>query len=298
MPTLAEIISTTRNRLLGVGSYTDRSVELTQDLDEGSPAIVVDEVPGTPSVVEIGLEKIRIKRVDSSSKTLFAYSFGRGYDASLQSAHANGSEVVLNPMIPAMTIAREINSVLDAMYPLLYGVQTLDVVYEHSSDNPFVLPGEAVDVVAVFRETVHGNGWERVDEWRFEPDSGQGFIAGVAPGRNIRVVYATRIGKFDLTDPNVADADFAATTGLEDRVANLLGLGVAYRLAPYYDFGKLNSTGAEARVDGGGKSAGVGVNIADRFYQEFQVGLEQEAAVLHKQHPIRLHREKVGYRSW
>jgi hypothetical protein len=298
---LGEIISTTRHRLLGVGSYSDRSTELAQELDEGSPQIVVEEIPGgkTGGVVEIGLEKIRIKRADDATNTLTAFSFGRGYDASLQSSHAQGSEVVFAPLIPAMTIAREINSVLDSLYPTLYAVRTLDAVYTHTPESPFVLPDEAIDVVAVFRSDTHGNGWSRVDEWRFEPDSGQGFIAAIPSGRDIRVVYATRIGRFDLSDPNIVDADFAIATGLEDRVSNLLGMGVAARLAAYYDVGKLGSTGPEARVDGGGKSAGAGLQVADRFYQEFQASLEQEAAVLHKQHPIRIHREKVGGRwTW
>ena len=301
MPTLEEIISTTRHRLLGVGSYHDRSCELQVDLDEGSPTIVVDAIPGGKGgqIIEIGLEKIRIKRADEATNTMTAYAFGRGYDASLQSSHAVGSEVTFSPVVPAMTIAREVNSVLDSLYPLLYAVRTLDAVYSHTPETPFVLPDEAVDVVAVFRADTNGDGWSRVDEWRFEPDSGQGFVAAIPSGRNVRVVYATRIGSFDLSDPNVIDADFAVVTGLESRVSNLLGMGVAARLAPYYDMGKLGSTGAEARVDGGGKSAGAGVNVADRFYQEFQSSLDQEASVLHKQHPLRLHREKIGYRySW
>lgn len=298
MPTLEEIISTTRHRLLGVGSYHDRVAELQEDLDEGSPQVLVNEIPGgrTGGLIEIGLEKIRIKTADTATNTMTAYAFGRGYGGSLQSSHANGSEVVFSPLIPAMTIAREVNSVLNAMYPMLYGVVTLDTTYDHTPESPFVLPDEAVDVVAVFRANADGDGWSRVDEWRFEPDSGQGFIAAIPSGRDIRVVYATRIGTFDLTDPNVVDADFATVTGLEDRVSNLLGMGVAARLAPYYDVGKLGSTGAEARVDGGGKAAGVGANVADRFYQEFQASLDQEASVLHKQHPIRIHREMGGRR--
>lgn len=301
MPALSEILSTTRHRLLGVGSYSDRSTELVQDLDEGSPQILVEDIPGgkTGGVIEIGLEKIRIKRADSATNTLTAFAFGRGYDDSLQSSHAVGSEVVYAPMIPAMTIAREINSVLDSMYPMLYAVRTLDAVYTRTPEAPFTLPEDAVDVVAVFRSDIGGNGWSRVDEWRYEPDSGQGFIAAIPSGRTIRVVYATRIGQFDLTDPNVIDADFATVTGLEGRVSNLLAMGVAARLAAFYDVGKLGSTGAEARVDGGGKSSGAGVNAADRFYQEFQASLDQEAAVLHRQHPIRIHRETIGGRfSW
>lgn len=300
MPTLEELLSTTRHRLLGVGSYTDRVTELTADLDEGSAQIQVDEVIGQGrEIIEIGLEKIRLKSADTATNTLTAYSFGRGYDGSLQSTHSNGSEVVYSPMIPAITLAREINSVLTNLYPTLYAVRTLDAVYTHSLATPFVLPDEAVDVVAVFREEIAGDGWTRVDEWRFEPDSGQGFIAAVKPGRNIRVVYATRIGLFDLTDPNVVDADFAETTGLESRVAEIITLGVAARLASYYDFGKLGATGAESRMDGAGKAAGVGIQVGNRLFQEYTMALEQEALVLYKQHPIRLHRERLGYRwSW
>jgi hypothetical protein len=299
MPTLGELLSTTRHRLLGVGSYTERVSQLMQDIEEGTLTIQVDEIVGQGrEVIEIGLEKIRLKRADSGNRTLTAYDFGRGYDGTLQSSHARGDEVTWSPQIPNFTIVKEINNLLESMYPLLYGVVTVDLVYNHSAESPFVLPDDAVDVVAVFRETRHAHGYERVDSWRFEPDSGRGLVVQAPAGTNLRVVYARRIGTFDLTDPNVLEADFESATGLEERVAHLIPLGVGARLASFYDFGKLGSTGMESRADGAGKALGAGIQVANRLYQEFQVALEQEAQVLHKHHPIRLHREKVVYGRW
>ena len=299
MPTLGDLLATTRHRLLGVGSYTERVSQLAADIEEGTLSIQVDEIIGQGrEVIEIGLEKIRLKRADSANSTLTAYDFGRGYDGTLQSSHSQGDEVTWSPQIPNFTIVKEINDLLHSMYPMLYGVQTLDTTYDHSAESPFVLPDEAVDVVAVFRETRHAHGWERVDNWRFEPDSGQGLVVQATRGTNLRVVYATEIGQFDLTDPNILEVDFSNATGLEDRVAHLIPVGVASRLASFYDFGKLGSTGMETRADGGGKGLGAGTQVANRLYQEFQVGLESEAKVLHKAHPIRLHRERVVYRTW
>jgi hypothetical protein len=299
MPTLGELLATTRHRLLGVGSYTERVSQLAEDIEEGTLSFRLDEVVGQGrEVVEIGLEKIRLRRADSGNSTVTAYDFGRGYDGTLQSSHSVGDEVTWSPQIPNFTIVKEINHLLESMYPLLYGVDSLDTVYAHSAETPFVLPDEAVDVVAVFRETRGAHGWERVDSWRFEPDSGQGMIIDAPSGTNVRVVYAKRIGTFDLTDPGVLEVDFENATGLEGRVAHLSPAGVASRLASFYDFGKLGSTGMESRADGAGKALGAGIQVANRLYQEFQVALEQEAQVLHKHHPIRLHREKVVYGRW
>src|SRR5690606_39324444 len=95
MPTLGELLATTRHRLLGVGSYTERVSQLAEDIEEGTLSFRLDEVVGQGrEVVEIGLEKIRLRRADSGNSTVTAFDFGRGFAWTLQSRLSVCVEVV------------------------------------------------------------------------------------------------------------------------------------------------------------------------------------------------------------
>lgn len=290
MPTLRQLIASVRHRLAGVGSYTDAVMELTAELSPGSTSITVDDAASASAgVYEIGLEKVRVKSVDRSAGTLMAYSFGRGYEGTTQTLHNAGSEITRAPIFPASTVAQEINGVLTELYPHLYGVKTVDLDYVP----PFALPSDAVGVIAVFQVEDGLGGYRRLDGWRWEPSAGKGLLVhNLTSGQAIRVVYATRIGLFDLSNPYVADVEFVTATGLDSRIADLLTLGVAYRLAPYADMGNLLHTGAEARADSS-KPPGRGASLARLLYAEFQQRLVAEQQVLAKENPIRVHRERV-----
>lgn len=91
---------------------------------------------------------------------------------------------------------------------------------------------------------------------------------------------------------SVLDADFRVTTGLDDRAVDLLALGVAYRLAPFADMARLSATSAEPRNDPQSKPPQSGAQASRLLLAEFTQRLQQEQAVLHKEHPIRVHRVK------
>lgn len=289
MPTLRQLISSVRHRLAGVGSYTDAVLELTANLPAGETTIPVDDASrASAGLYEIGLEKIRVKSVDASAGTLTAYTFGRGYEGTPSTLHQEGSEITRSPLFPASTIAAEINGVLGELYPYLHGVKSLDVEYTTA----FVLPDDAVGIVAVYVSDRSDTGWHRIDRWLWEPSAGQALaLPAVSHGTTIRVVYATRPILFDLEATGAIDGDFATITGLDSRVADLLVLGVGYRLAPFADMGNLLATGQEARSDPS-KQPGRGASLARLLYAEFQQRLIQEQAILHKENPIRVHKER------
>lgn len=91
---------------------------------------------------------------------------------------------------------------------------------------------------------------------------------------------------------SVLDADFRVTTGLDDRAVDLLALGVAYRLAPFADVARLSATSAEPRNDPQSKPPQSGAQASRLLLAEFTQRLQQEQAVLHREHPIRVHRVK------
>lgn len=290
MPTLGKLIADVRHRLSGVGAYTDAVSELQEDVNDTELVFRVDDAStgARRGMYEVGFEKIRVKAVDTTAATLTCYAFGRGYDGTSPAAHPAGSEVVHSPAFPASTIASEVNGVLHELYPSLYSVRQHEAQYTLTG---FTIPAEAVGVVAVYRQGHGAEGWVRLDQWRFDANSGNGlWLKHIVQGETVRVVYAARPGVFNLTAPD-ADADFAAVTGLDDRVADLVALGVAYRLAPFIDLSRMVVAGAEARADAQAKPAGQGAALSRLLLAEFTARVQQEQMVLHKENPIRTHRE-------
>lgn len=290
MPTLGKLIADVRHRLSGVGIYTDAVSELVQGVSDTELVFKVDDATtgARRGVYEVGFEKIRVKAVDSTNATLTCYGFGRGYDGTPATAHPAGSEVVHNPTFPASTVAGEVNGVLHELYPSLYAVRQFEAQYTLDG---FTIPAEGVGVIAVYRQGHGAEGWVRLDQWRFDRNAGNGlWLKHVLQGETVRVVYAARPGTFDLVAPD-EDADFAAVTGMDDRVADLVALGVAYRLAPFLDLARAASTPAEARADAQSKPAGQGATLSRLLLAEFTARVQQEQMVLHKENAIRTHRE-------
>lgn len=286
MPTLGKLISDVRHRLAGVGNYTGNSSELVEDLNEDSILVRVDDATKhSPGVFEIGLEKVRVKSVDPSSSTFTLFAFGRGYEGTTVAFHPAGSEVTRAGNFPASTVAQEINNVLTEIWPTLYGVVSEEFEYVA----PFAMPENCAGIVAVFVSDERAtDGWRRVDRWVWEPDSGQGLkVFEALHGGSVRITYAVQPILFDLTAVDAADHDWSLT-GLPDRMANLMTLGVAYRLAPFADMGNLFNVGQEAKADVS-KPTQRGATISRLLQQQFQQALINEQQALQKAHPIRIH---------
>lgn len=199
-----------------------------------------------------------------------------------------------SPLFPAATVLYELNAVLSDMYPDLYAIGVYQPTDPDSGEAitytwPFRLPVDAKGIINVEALGSDG-GWQRIDRWKWEPDADNQLEIAVARGTTVRVTYAREPGKFDHLDPQLAD-DWAGTTYLPDRVADLVSLGVAARLAPFLDLGRLTATGIEPRVDAT-RQIGAGANLSKQLMQQFQMGLSREVQALQKEHPIRLHREK------
>jgi hypothetical protein len=289
MPTLGKLIADIRHRLTGVGSYLGNSAELIEDLNEDSLLIRIDDAAKhSPGVYEIGLEKIRIRSVDAGSGTMRAFTFGRGYDGTTINFHTMGSEITRCGPFPSATVAQEINNVLTQFWPTLYGVVVYDVEYAA----PFVMPDDCAGIIGVFiSDQTAVDGWRRTDRYVWEPGSGQGLkIFEARRGEGVRIQYAVQPKIFDLSDVDVINFDWSLT-GLPDRMANLLTLGVAYRLSPFADVGNLFNVGQEARADTT-KPPQRGATISRLLQQQYELALMNEQQALHKAAPIRVHKER------
>jgi hypothetical protein len=293
--TLGQLLGGIRFKLAGLGAVEDASAELVSALDTAATIVALDDATGfSRGVAEVDFELLRVRQVDTNASTLALPSFGRGYKGSAAVAHTIGAEVTFNPVWPKSVVAEAINGVLFEMYPDLYAVRTTTTTVPLDC-GPITVPTDAVGVIAVWLASEEVTDvWVPTHHWDFDPDShdtGRTLrLRYGGLGQGVRILYAARPGTFDLTATDPLTQDFTVVTGLNERVADVLALGVASRLAPFIDVGKLSSAGAEARADAQTKPVGSGGDVGKLLYPEFRARVQAEQAVLTREHPIRLHR--------
>lgn len=295
MSTLGELINTIRHHLTGFDSSKDSIAALSSGIDSDDTSIPLDTVDGNigRGIAEIDLELIAVKSVDSTTSTATAWPFGRGYNSTTAAAHSSGAEVRLNPQWPKITIARAINEAINEFYPSIYAVVTEESTVP-SDYGCIDLTGNPVGVIGVFVEDNQvTDGWIPEHRWDWNPnrsDDGRNLAIGGhhASGDGVRVVYAQRPATFNLGGS--LTQEFTTVTGLEARHEGLLLLATAYRMAPFVDVARLSSLAAEARLEGEARQQTTGASTARLLYSMFNQRLQQEAAILAKENPIRLHR--------
>lgn len=293
MTSLGNLIEFVRHTLSGLDADKDAITATSVPLGTEEITLPVEDTTNASiGIAELGFEQVRVRRVNGPDATLTLWPFGRGYRGTKRAAHPVGTEVRFNPSWPAATVAREINGVLLEIYPAIYAVRAHETVLNENT--PVDVPAEAVGIISVWvrAATANNDTWVREDRWDFNPDGNTGAglrVGGLrTPGDEVRVVYAARPGLFDLD--GALTQDFTTTTGMDPRISDLLALGVAKRLAPFIDVAKLPFISASAADGGETKSAGTGVSAARFVTSLFLSRLQDEAAVLTREHPIRVHR--------
>lgn len=290
--TLGDLIEFTRHSLSGFDQSREAVTSLSASLTSSGTTLTVTEPEDAQhGLVEIGMELMRAKSVDEQNNQVMLYPFGRGYRGTTATTHDVGDEVRFNPAWPAWTIAKEINGVLTEMYPLIYAVASYDTTVP-STYGRVAVPSGSVGVVSVWEQDAFDN-WHRINAWNYDQHAAESTtdklaIGGKhAPGDAIRVVYAKRPALFDLD--GALSQDFATVTGLDERLADLVRLGVAARMAPFIDVARLPFLPASAREDGQGRPADGGAAATRLLLALFKQRLNDEAQVLAKEHPLRAH---------
>lgn len=296
--TLDGLVHTVKHLLTGMDAVKESVTALASPLTADATDLYVTDLSSTGGagrgLVEVDFELMRASAVSIQDSVVSLYSFGRGYRGTTAVAHEAGSEVRFNPAFPMSSIVREINGVLTQIYPAVYGVSSYET--EFPSDYGAIdMPTDAIGVISVWVEDrLRADQWLREDRWSFRPDSTSVSTARPlrvggehTPGTEIRVVYATRPGLFDV-DGSLSQ-DFETVTGLDERCTDLVHIGVAARLAPFVDVAKLPFLAAEADAMGDAKAVGTGASLTRLLYSLFQARVEQESLVLGKEHPIRAH---------
>lgn len=292
--TFNELVQRVRQQLLGYTRDQASITYLTQPMTATDTTFMVD--PETITALSRGLaeiddEMLLIKKYDRTSGTVTVMgdaSSGRGVEATTASTHAVNTIVTSDPRFPKKRIKEAINDTINAVYPDLWVFGQYEFPWI-SSRYEYPLPVEVEDVYRVTTNTIGPSGvWFPNSSYRFNPQASttpgqvlptptptgktiQVMRDFVVPGRNVKVIY--------IKKPNILvndSDDFATTTGLEERVIDVIMFGAAWRMLPSYDSGRLQQQSIEATERAPLVPSGSATNISKYFYSMYQERLDQE----------------------
>jgi hypothetical protein len=263
--TFNDVVARVKQQLLGYTRDQASISYLVAPMDADDVTFQIDPETVTNisrGLIEIDDELILVKKFDRATGIVTVFGgtsgTGRGAEGTTAAAHTLDTLITDDPMYPRARIKEAINDTIQAVYPDLwvfgeYEFPKIAARYEYP------LP---VDVEDVYKVTVNTIGpsavWFPLSSWRFNPVAST--TAGqvkptptptgktlqimrdfIVPGRNIRVTYTKKPNTLD----NNADP-FEATTGLPERVVDLITYGACWRLLPAYEAARLQQSQIEA----------------------------------------------------
>jgi hypothetical protein len=245
-------------------------------------------------IIEIDDELIWINSFDRTNLTLNVIpGFGRGYQGTTPSPHAQNAQVTMTPTFPRVTIKQAINDTINSFYPKLFAVQSTTFTF-NAAQVAYPLPDDARDVLFVSWQTVGpSREWLPVNKWRidrmanvaaFDTTKTVNIYDKIMPGRTVQVYYST----IPNTLTNAND-DYAVVSGLPESTRDVVTLGAAYRLLSYLDTGRINLTSAEADLADTKLPSTAGASASKYVFALFQQRLAEETTKLQDRFPIRVH---------
>jgi hypothetical protein len=245
-------------------------------------------------IIEIDDELIWIDSFDKASNTLNVIpGFGRGYQGTTASPHAQYAPVTLAPTFPKVNIKKAINDTIRSLYPKLFAVSSTTFTF-NASQVTYPLPDDAREVLYMsWQTTGPSKEWLPIKRWRFDPLANTStfntqktinIYESVQPGRTIKVWYTMVPDTMDS-----ATDDFVDVTGLPESAQDVIVYGACYRLISFLDAGRINLSSAEADLNDTKIPATAGSSVSRYVFALFQQRLQEEALKLSDQFPIRLH---------
>ena len=297
MPTLNELIDEVKANLQGYALRQDRITYVANPsgLTTTSTEIIVGSQNNlAKGVIEIDSELIWIDSFDKANNTLNVIpGFGRGYQGTTASPHAQYAPVTLSPTFPRSSIKKAINDTINSFYPKLWIINSYTFTF-NASQVTYPLPDDVEGVLFIsWQTTGSSQEWLPVNRWRldgmanaatFNTNNTLNIYENVQPGRTIQVWYTAT--------PNTLDAntdDFVDVSGLPDSCKDVVVLGAAYKLLSYLDAGRINLSSAEADLNDSKLPSSAGAAASRYIFALYQQRLNEEALKLADKYPIRIH---------
>ena len=300
MPTLSEMVDDVKSNLIGYTLRQDRITYVTNagGLTTTSSAITVGSADNlAKGIIEIDDELIWVDRFDKSTNTMtVAPGFGRGYQGTTASPHAQYAQVTLAPTFPRNAIKKAINDTINSYFPKLWSVSSTTFTF-NASQTTYALPDDAETILFMsWQTTGSSQEWLPVNRWRADPmanaatfntNNTVNIYENIQPGRTVQVWYTT--------EPNTLDAstdDYTDVTGLPSSTVDVTILGACYKLLSFLDTGRINLTSAEADLNDTKNPYNSGASASRYVFALYQQRLQEEALKLADKYPIRIHYTK------
>jgi hypothetical protein len=298
MATFNEMVNEVKTNLQGYTLKQDRLTYLNAAITSVSTSMIVGSSSNlAKGTIEIDDELIWIDNFTAASNTLnVAPGFGRGYQGSTPTSHAQYSQVTLAPSFPRISIKKAINDTINSLYPKLWAVDSYTFTF-NASQTTYALPDDLEQILFIsWQTTGSSKEWLPVNRWRadgmaniaeFNTTNTINIYENIQPGRTVQVYYTTTP---DTLDNN--NDDFADVTGLPQSSQDVVTLGAAYKLLSFLDSGRISLTSAESDLADSKIPSGAGANNSRYIYALYQQRLNEEALKLQDKFPIRLHYTK------
>lgn len=300
MPTFAQMVDEVRTNLSGYTLRQDRITNLANagGIGTGDLNIKIGSAENlAKGIIEIDDELMWINSFDRTNLILNVIpGFGRGYNGTTPSPHAENAQVTLTPTFPKVNIKTALNDTINSLYPKLFGVQSTTFTF-NAAQVAYPLPPEARDVLFVSWQTVGpSKEWLPVNRWRidrmanvaaFDSNKTINLYEKIMPGRTVQVYYSV----IPNTLTNASD-DFAAVSGLPESCRDVIIYGAAYRLLSYLDTGRINLSSAEADINDTKLPSTAGASSSKYAFALYQQRLQEESTKLQDRFPIRVHYTK------
>ena len=295
MPTLSDMIDEVRASLAGYTLRQDRITYLDTAITSTDTAMVIGSSSNlAKGIIEIDDELIWIDNFNQSSSTLNAApGFGRGYQNTPASPHAQYAQITLTPTFPRTIIKKAINDTINSLYPKLWAVASTTFTF-NASQTTYALPDDLESILYMsWQTTGSSQEWLPINRWRadqmanvatFNTQNTVNLYENIQPGRTVQVWYTTTPNTLD----NGTD-DYADVTGLPASSVEVVTLGASYKLLSYVDAGRINLSSAEADLNDTKIPSTAGVSASRYIFALYQQRLSEEALKLQDKYPIRIH---------
>ena len=294
------MVSEIRSNLQGYTLRQDRIsyVANPTGLTTTSTAITIGSSSNlAKGIIEIDDELIWIDSFDKANSVLNVIpGFGRGYQGTTPSPHAQYAQITLAPTFPRTAIKKAINDTINGLFPNLWAVSSYTFTF-NASVTTYALPDDVESILYMsWQTTGSSQEWLPINRWRadgmanastFNTTNTVSIYENIQPGRTVQVWYTSI--------PNTLDSntdDFADVTGLPQSCQDVVTLGAAYKLLSFLDPGRINLSSAEADNADSKIPSTAGVASSRYIFALYQQRLNEEALKLKDRFPIRLHYTK------
>lgn len=292
MSTFAQLTDATLMYLDGFSTVQDQATYLQQSATADALSLTVaDTTALSRGLLEIEDELIQVDTIDAGSSTLIIPPYGRGFRSTTAAAHAAGTRVVSSPMFPRFLVKQSLNDAIQGVFPDLFGTASTEFNFS-AAVTTYGLPDGADDVIHLsWQQIGPSQEWAPIRRYRVDKNADTTlFPSGVTisiydmivPGRTVRVSYT----KKPTVLTNNTD-EFTTVTGLPSSCEDVVRLGAAYRLVPYFDAAHLAGMSAEADFSANMRPTGGAATMGKYLLQLYQIRLAEETRKLQTVFPNR-----------